>query len=219
VRDRHWKFIWCWRWSHLYPTSSIISRTFRLDWWKNQNKEKNRVFIEKNSWYWCKAQPLQEIAPADTNVVVVDNIQPSVEIPTPAPVGAPPGVISKPAQKRLSKPYSYPTLLSLPAKIAIPVNEHDRDFLNFSFLPCSQLSGNKKFNAFIAYCNHSENHGVLVSRAFPSTTITVQGAYLAIRQVCTFLCCQSTSTDDIFSAVPFLSALFVSLEFSGRLRL
>jgi len=169
---------------------------------KTKTKRKTGSSLKRTLGTGAKRSRSKKLPPADSNVVVVENFQPSVEIPTPAPAGAPPGVISKPAQKRLSKPYSYPALLCLPVKIAIPLNEHDRDFLNFSFLPCSTLSGNKKFNAFISYCNHSENHGVLVSRAFPSTTITVQGAYLAIRQVCTFLCCQSTSTGEYSMLFP-----------------
>ena len=109
---------------------------------------------------------------SESIAVVTDN-QPSIPVPPPTTAAEPASVLARPAQRRLARPYSYPTLMSLPVKIAIPLNEHDRDFLTYSFLPCSNLSGNKKFNAFISYCNHSENHGVLVSRAFPSTTITV----------------------------------------------
>ena len=117
--------------------------------------------------------------PADPNAVVVENVQPSVEVPPPAPAGAPAGVISKPAQKRLARPYSYPSLMALPSKLAIPSNEHDRSFLELTFLPVSDLTGPKKINAFISFCNDSENHAVLVSRAFPSTTITQQNSYIA----------------------------------------
>ena len=156
--------------------------------------------------------------PADPIQVVADNNQPSIAVPPPTPFAEPASVVAKPAQRRLAKPFSYPALMALPAKIAIPLNEHDRDLLNLSFLPCSNLSGPKKFNAFITFCNHSENHAVLVSRAFPSTTISVQGAYLAIRQVL-FIAATTTSSSTELTctiAVPFLSALLVSLEFSER---
>jgi hypothetical protein len=135
--------------------------------------------------------------PSAESIEVVANNQASIAVPPPTPAAEPASVLAKPAQRRLAKPFSYPTLMALPVKIAIPLNEHDREFLNFSFLPCSNLSGTKQFNAFITYCNHSENHAVLVSRAFPSTTLSVLGAYLAIRQVHYFAATVTSSLTEL----------------------
>ena len=142
----------------------------------------------------AKRSRSKKLPPADQNTVVVENVQPSVQVPPPAPAAAPAGVISKPAQKRLARPYSYPSLMALPSKVAILSNEHDRSFLELTFLPVSDLTGPKKINAFY---NHSENYAVLVSRAFPSTTITraQQNSYIAIRQVQFFAATTSTSTE------------------------
>ena len=63
----------------------------------------------------AKRSRSKKMPPADPNVVVVENIQPSVQVPPPAPAAAPAGVISKPAQKRLAKPYPYPSLMALPS--------------------------------------------------------------------------------------------------------
>ena len=88
--------------------------------------------------------------------------------------------------------------MALSSKVAIPLNEHGRSFNEFTILPVSDLKGPKKFNAFITFCNHSENHAVLVSRAFPSTSIALQGEYLAIRQV-HFIAATTSSTSTEYS--------------------
>ena len=80
----------------------------------------------------AKRSRSKKLPPADQNALVVENVQPSVEVPPPAPAAAPAGVISKPAQKRLARPYSYPSLMALPSKLAIPSNQHDRSFLPVS---------------------------------------------------------------------------------------
>ena len=95
---------------------------------------------------------------------------------TPQPVPTPP-------VPRKAKPLSYPSLLALPSKTAIPLNANDRQFLDYSFLPISNLKGNNLFNAFVRFSAASENNIVLVSRAFASSNITLHGSYLAIRQV------------------------------------
>ena len=140
----------------------------------------------------------RKLPPADPTEVVAENMQPSQPVPPPTPAAAPPLVVPQPAQKRLAKPYSYPSIMALPSKVAIPLNEHGRSFLEFTFLPVSDLKGPKKGNAFITFCNHSENHAVLVSRAFPSTSITLQGEYLAIRQV-HFIAATTSSTSTEYS--------------------
>ena len=88
----------------------------------------------------AKRSRSKKLPPADQNTVVVENVQPSVEVPPPAPAAAPAGVISKPAQKQLARPYSYPSLMALPSKLAILSNEHDRSFLELTFLPVSDLT-------------------------------------------------------------------------------
>ena len=47
----------------------------------------------------AKRSRSKKMPPADSNPVVVANIQPSVHVPPPAPAAAPAGVIPKPAQK------------------------------------------------------------------------------------------------------------------------
>ena len=94
--------------------------------------------------------------------------------PTPAPA-------TTPARKQ--KPFRYPSLLTLPSKVAYPRNQSDAQFLENSFLPTSSLKRNALFNAFITFASASENNCVLVSRAFASSTITLHDSHLAIRQV------------------------------------
>ena len=80
--------------------------------------------------------------------------------------------------------FKNPSKLTLPSKIAFPVNNDDKQFLeNFSYLPVSQTKGIALFNAFVNYCNNSEQHAVLVSRAFVSSNIRLHGERVAIRQV------------------------------------
>ena len=52
-----------------------------------------------------------------------------------------------------------------------------------SFLPVSGLNGHALFNAFLNFCGNNEQHAVLVSSAFVSQSITLQGEMLAVRQV------------------------------------
>ena len=93
---------------------------------------------------------------------------------TPQPVPTPP---------RKAKPHSYPLLLALPSKTSVPLNANDRQFLQHSFLPVSNIKGYTLFNAFVTFAAASENNIVLVSRAFASSNITLHGSYIAIRQV------------------------------------
>ena len=81
------------------------------------------------------------------------------------------------------KPYRHPQLLALPSKIAVPIDPTDQQLLACSFLPCSGLRGNALFNAFVNFCGNNEQHSVLVSRAFVSQNITLQGEMVAVRQV------------------------------------
>ena len=81
------------------------------------------------------------------------------------------------------KPYRHPQLLTLPSKVASPINQHDMQFLSFSFLPVAGLKGIELFNSFLTFCTNSENNAVLVSRAYVSQSFTSQGSMLAIRQV------------------------------------
>ena len=85
--------------------------------------------------------------------------------------------------KRYITVYRHPQLLTLPSKVAIPINQRDMQFLSFAFLPVAGLRGIEFFNAFINFCTNSENNAVLVSRAYVSQTFTSQGSMLAIRQV------------------------------------
>jgi hypothetical protein len=81
------------------------------------------------------------------------------------------------------KPYRHPQLLTLPSKVASPINQRDMQFLSYSFLAVAGLKGIDLFNAFITFCSNSENNAVLVSRAYVSQTFTSHGSMLAIRQV------------------------------------
>ena len=114
--------------------------------------------------------------------------------PVPPPVDAPPApqqpatlpATQQPEQQPTNKSslFKNPSKLALPSKIAFPVNNDDKQFLeNFSYLPVSQTKGIALFNAFVNYCNNSEQHAVLVSRAFVSSNIRLHGERVAIRQV------------------------------------
>ena len=81
------------------------------------------------------------------------------------------------------KPYRHPQLLALPSKIAVPIDPSDQQLLACSFLPSAGLRGNALFNAFVNFCGNNEQHAVLVSRAFVSQNITLQGEMVAARQV------------------------------------
>ena len=87
--------------------------------------------------------------PADSIQVVAENIQPSIPVPPPTPAAAPALLVPRPAQKRIVKPDSYPSIMTLPSKIAFPLNKHGRCLLEFTFLPVSYLKGPKKFNVFV----------------------------------------------------------------------
>ena len=107
---------------------------------------------------------------------------PTLEPATPI-IQPPPEPVPTPPRPPKAKPLTYPTLLALPSKTAVPLNASDRQFLEYSFLPISDLKGNKLFNAFLRFSAASENNIVLVSRAFSCSNITLHGSYLAIRQV------------------------------------
>ena len=107
---------------------------------------------------------------------------PTLEPATPI-IQPPPEPVPTPQRPPKAKPLTYPTLLALPSKTAVPLNDSDRQFLEYSFLPISDLKGNKLFNAFLRFSAASENNIVLVSRAFSCSNITLHGSYLAIRQV------------------------------------
>jgi hypothetical protein len=81
------------------------------------------------------------------------------------------------------KPYRHPQLLALPSKIAVPIDPSDQQLLACSFLPSAGLRGNALFNAFVNFCGNNEQHAVLVSRAYVSQNIPLQGEMVAVRQV------------------------------------
>jgi len=108
---------------------------------------------------------------------LVDTAQPTPTTPATAPTPTlepatpiiqPPPELPTPPKTPKAKPLTYPTLLALPSKTAVPLNDSDRQFLEYSFLPICDLKG---------------NNIVLVSRAFSCSNITLHGSYLAIRQV------------------------------------
>ena len=119
-----------------------------------------------------------ETNPTTQATAPTPTLEPATPIlqPTPEPVPTPQG-------PRKAKPLTYPSLLALPSKTAVPLNASDRQFLDYCFLPISNLKGNKLFNAFLTFSASSENNIVLVSRAFSASNITLHGSYLAIRQV------------------------------------
>ena len=99
---------------------------------------------------------------------VTEVLPPSQATPPPPPavhappiVQQPPPPVPTPARK--PKPHSYPLLLALPSKTAVPLNANVRQFLQYSFLPTSNLKGNNLFNAFVTFAASSENNIVLVS--------------------------------------------------------
>ena len=123
---------------------------------------------------------------------LVDTAQPTPTTPATAPTPTlegstpiiqPPPELPTPPKTPKAKPLTYPTLLALPSKTAVPLNDSDKQFMEYSFLPVSNLKGNKLFNAFLRFSAASENNIVLVSRAFSCSNITLRGSYLAIRQV------------------------------------
>jgi len=137
----------------------------------------------KKSAKTALVQPLNEQiqpeAPVDAQVLAPPPPPLPVEaVPTLPPTPAP---ATTPARKQ--KPFRYPSLLTLPSKVAYPRNQSDNQFLENSFLPTSSLKRNALFNAFITFASASENNCVLVSRAFASSTITLHDSHLAIRQV------------------------------------
>ena len=117
-----------------------------------------------------ETQPVEAPPPTVPQATVVTEPEPTPSIPTQS-------VQPKP------KPYRHPQLLTLPSKVASPINQHDMQFLSFSFLPVAGLKGIELFNSFLTFCTNSENNAVLVSRAYVSQSFTSQGSMLAIRQV------------------------------------
>ena len=127
----------------------------------------------------------------DAEVVDTAETTPSTQETAPTPtlepaapiIQPPPEPVPTPPKTPKAKPLTYPTLLALPSKTAVPLDASDRQFLEYSFLPISDLKGNKLFNTFLRFSAASENNIVLVSRAFSCSNITLYGSYLAIRQV------------------------------------
>jgi hypothetical protein len=117
-----------------------------------------------------ESQPVEAPPPTVTQATVLTEPEPT---PTIQAQSVPPKV----------KPYRHPQLLTLPSKVASPINQRDMQFLSFSFLPVAGLRGIELFNSFLNFCTNSENNAVLVSRAYVSQTFTSLGSMLAIRQV------------------------------------
>ena len=111
-------------------------------------------------------------------VIETAEILPQTQATPPPPLAEPAtSLLQQPPQPvptppRKAKPHSYPSLLALPSKTAVPLNAKD-----------SNIKGNTLFNAFVTFAAASENNIVLVSRAFASSNITLHGSYIAIRQV------------------------------------
>ena len=116
------------------------------------------------------APPTDTTTPPETVTLTAPPVPNETDIP--ASVGKP-----KP------KPYRQPQLLTLPSTLAHPMDDSDHQFLSFSFLPTAGLTGVSLFQSFVTFCSASEQHAVLVSRAYVSQTYTKQGQMLAIRQV------------------------------------
>ena len=135
------------------------------------------------------AQPSNEQIEPQPEVQAQQPLLPPVLAPPPPPVpvvGEPivePALPPAPTPTKRHKPFRYPSVLALPSKTAIPIDPSDAQLLQCSFLPTSSLKGNSLFNAFITFTSNSENNCVLVSRAFASTTITLQDCHIAVRQV------------------------------------
>jgi len=100
-----------------------------------------------------ETQPAKATAPTQPDKIVHTEPSPITAVPT-EPV----------APKH--KPYRHPQLLTLPSKVASPINQRDMQFLSYSFLPVAGLKGIDLFNAFVTFCSNSENNAVLVSRAY-----------------------------------------------------
>ena len=75
----------------------------------------------------------------------------------------------------------HPTSKTL--ALSVQKDPLDQQLVTCSFLPVSGLRGHALFNAFLNFCGNNERHAVLVSRAFVSQNITLQGEMLAVRQV------------------------------------
>ena len=134
-------------------------------------------------------QPSNEQIQPQPEVQAQEPVLPPVLAPPPPPVpvvGEPivePALAPATTPTKRQKPFRYPSVLALPSKTAIPIDPSDAQLLQCSFLPTSSLKGNSLFNAFITFTSNSENNCVLVSRAFASTTITLQDCHIAVRQV------------------------------------
>ena len=135
------------------------------------------------------AQPANEQIQPQPELQAQEPVLPPVLAPPPPPlpiIGEPivqPALAPATTPTKKQKPYRYPSVLALPSKTAIPTDQSDAQFLQYTFLPTSSLKGNNLFNAFITFTSNSENNCVLVSRAFASTTITLQDCHIAVRQV------------------------------------
>ena len=114
--------------------------------------------------------------PTDTNTPPQTVTLTAPPVPTETDI---PASVGKPKPK----PYRQPQLLTLPSTLARPMDNSDHQFLSFSFLPTAGLTGHSLFQSFVTFCSASEQHAVLVSRAYVSQTYTKQGQMLAIRQV------------------------------------
>ena len=114
---------------------------------------------------------------ADADIVTEKPIQAVPPTATDIAAIAPPPLLTQPTQTALQKPkpFRHPQLLTLPSRIAIPIDPSYQQLLECSFLPVSGLKGNALFNAFLTFCSSNEQHAVLVSRAFVSQSVTLQG--------------------------------------------
>jgi len=125
-----------------------------------------------------KKRSKKNAPPTETNTPVETSAAQPVSVPTPTPTDMP-GSSSKPKPK----PYRQPQLLTLPSVVAHPIEDADRNYFTFTFLPTADLRGHSLFQAFVRFCSASELNAVLVSRAFVSQTYTKQGQMLTVRQV------------------------------------
>ena len=157
------------------PASTPTTKSSKKSKGSSSNTGLKRTLCAKTP---KKKRSKKNATPTETNTPVETSAAQPVSVPTPTPTDMP-GSSSKPKPK----PYRQPQLLTLPSTLARPIDDSDHQFLSFLFLPTAGLTGHSLFQSFVTFCSASEQHAVLVSRAYVSQTYTKQGQMLAIRQV------------------------------------
>ena len=107
-----------------------------------------------------KRSKIQETTkPVEANNTPAVNAPAESDFPTPVAEHQlmQPPLIQATNNTKLARPFTFPSRVTLPPKIAIPLNEVDCNFLAFIILPTSDLKANDLFNAFCTFTLHAED--------------------------------------------------------------